>query len=136
MDDSLVLALRSAATGAETKEDAYLFDAAADLIEQQATRITESESHRNDLADKIVEQKTEIGALKARLTALESERDALLPDAGRLDFLIKQEAGMWTNGFEWCVAQCGFDDPDIFGEGKTPREAIDAALSQQKPGEQ
>ena len=78
MDDSLVLALRSAATGAETKEDAYLFDAAADLIEQQAARITESESHRNDLADKIVEQKTEIGALKARITALESERATLL----------------------------------------------------------
>jgi hypothetical protein len=63
---------------------------AADLIEQQATRITESESHRNDLADKIVEQKTEIGALKARITALESERDALLAAAGKEAVAIYQ----------------------------------------------
>lgn len=76
-----------------------------DLIEQQAkeikdarrtaeywkaehnasnARIAESESHRNDLADKIVEQQTEIGALKSRIAALESAAKATVPE-GLLD---------------------------------------------------
>jgi hypothetical protein len=111
----------------------------ADALEAAAARNAESESHRNDLADKIVEQKTEIGALKARITALESERATLLHDveihaqeAERLDFMIEKEAGVWTNGWQWMVMQCAVEDPDILGVGKTPREAIDAALANQK----
>jgi len=39
----------------------------------QAEEIARSEKHRNDLADKIVAQRTEIGALSARLAESEAE---------------------------------------------------------------
>jgi hypothetical protein len=78
-------------------------------------------------------------AAKARITALESERATLLhnveihaQEAERLDFMIEKEAGVWTNGWQWMVMQCAVEDPDILGVGKTPREAIDAALANQK----
>jgi hypothetical protein len=86
MVEDLIKRLRERATVASVlgeHANAALFADSAVLIEQQAARIAESESHRNDLADKIVEQRTEIGALKTRLTALESERDALLAAAGK-----------------------------------------------------
>jgi len=69
MTDDLVKRLLAAAPFAA---NGHILREAAALIKQQSARIAESESHRNDLADKIVEQKTEIGALKARIAALES----------------------------------------------------------------
>ncbi|MET3232209.1 UNVERIFIED_ORG: hypothetical protein ABIC54_004414 [Burkholderia sp. 1263] len=76
MDDSLVLALRSAATGAETKEDAYLFDAAADLIEQQADRITALESERATLLHDVEIHAQEAIYAHAKVEAMEKQAGA------------------------------------------------------------
>ncbi|MFL9904717.1 hypothetical protein PQR71_42430 [Paraburkholderia fungorum] len=59
------------------------FDPNGELLSEAATAlvaanacIAESEQHRNDLADKIVSQQTEIGAYKARISELESQLTA------------------------------------------------------------
>jgi uncharacterized coiled-coil protein SlyX len=84
MADDLIKRLRHAdAPYAKPTALEILTDEAADLIEQQAARIAEleaqiaaSEKHRNDLADKIMSQQTEIGALKSRLSTVAPAVDA------------------------------------------------------------
>ena len=148
---------------------------AADLIEQQAARITALESERATLLHDVEIHAQEAIYAHAKVEAMEkgvepvawlvtSKRglvrcawtqkpspDQLAtcevdgdivtplydvprshPDMGRLDFLIEKEAYVYTNGIWWSVIQGPGDDPSCLAQGETAREAIDAALANQK----
>lgn len=104
MVEDLIMLLRSASTGSDTKSDANLFDAAADLIKRQAEDIAENDAIIDELRD--------------HLTALESERDALLAAAGKEAVAYRgpkkftpEEIADGNRGIRWVTADGVYGRP-------------------------